>query len=126
MTNTIENRPSEAEDPSWIEWATGLVSALLVIVVIGWIAWEALTDEDKPPEFAISVTGRQAVQGGYRVTFDISNAASRTASAVVVRGEILEGGKAVEEAEVTFDYVPAQAKVKGAIFFSHDPGPDEV
>lgn len=126
MTKLTDNRSSEADDPSWIEWATGLLSGVLVIAMIGWVAWEAMTEDPRPPEFTVTATSRQMTPGGYRVTFDIANNAMQTASAVVVRGEIVEGGQAVEDADVTFDYVPAQSKAKGALFFSRDPGASEV
>ncbi|RWX81741.1 TIGR02588 family protein [Neorhizobium lilium] len=126
MTNIIDNRPSEADNPGWIEWATGLLAAVLVIGMLVWVTWEALTQENRPPEFTVTITGRQMVQGNYRVSFDIANTAPQTASAVAVRGEIIQDGKAVEEVEVTFDYVPAQSQAAGAVLFSRDPGQDEV
>jgi uncharacterized protein (TIGR02588 family) len=126
MTNLTDKRPSEADNPSWVEWVTGLLSAVLVIGMIAWVAWEALTEEDRPPEFAVTVTERKMVEGGYRVSFEVANTAPQTASAVVVRGEILRDGQAVEEEDVTFDYVPARSKTKGAVFFSRDPGTDDI
>lgn len=126
MTTTQDKSHSEADEPHWVEWATGIISAALVLLMIGWVGWEAVNADDRPPEFEVTVTGRAPVQGGYRVTFDITNKAERTASAVVVRGEILDQGKAIEDAEVTFDYVPAQSKASGAIFLSRDPGNGEL
>jgi uncharacterized protein (TIGR02588 family) len=126
MTNLINNRPSEADNPGWIEWATGLLSAVLVIAMLAWVAWEAVTEKASPPEFTVTTTGRQMVDGGYRVTFDIANRAAETASAVVVRGEMLREGGVIEQADVTFDYVPARSIAKGAVFFSRDPGADQI
>lgn len=105
-----------------IEWVTGLVSAFIVILMIGWVTWEALTEKETLPEFAVVVTDRAPVEGGYRVTFEIANKSPQTAATVAVRGEIVEGDAAIEEADVTFDYVPGQSKASGSIFFSQDPG----
>jgi len=126
MTEISRKQPSETEDPHWIEWATGIFSAVLVVGMIGWVGVEAVVEEDQPPEFGIAITGGNAIAGGYRVEFEIANRATRTAAAVVVRGEILDQGKAVEDAEVTFDYVPAQSKSSGAMLFSAEPGQREV
>ena len=124
---TISTRPHrETGEPHWIEWATGTVSALLVVAMIGWIGLEALMEEDLPPEFSVAITGRAAVEGGHRVEFEILNKANQTAAAVVVRGEVLDGGKAVEEADITFDYVPAESTASGAIMFLQDPGEREI
>ncbi len=126
MTTTAKNRHTEAREPRLIEWATGVVSAILVVAMIGWVGYEAWMDEDMPPEFSIAITARTQVEGGYRVEFDIANKATVTAAAVTVRGEILDGGNMVEDADVTFDYVPAESKSSGAILFSQDPGAREV
>lgn len=90
--------------------------------MICWVAWEALTDVEAPSAFAVTVRERQAVEGGYRVTFDIANTSSQTAATVVVRGEIVDGDTTVEDADITFDYVPGRSKASGSIFFSQDPG----
>ncbi|TNM63080.1 TIGR02588 family protein [Aliirhizobium smilacinae] len=116
--------PSSIEDREahWVEWATGCVSALLVLSMIGFIFFEAVTDGHKPPDLGIVITSRNPVAGGYRVTFDIANRSTATAAGVVVRGEILNGGNPLETTDVTFDYVPAESKSTGVILFSQDPG----
>ncbi|KAB1083325.1 hypothetical protein F4V91_27540 [Neorhizobium galegae] len=106
MTTTANKRHREVKEPHWIEWATGMISALIVVATIGLVGYEAWTDEDMQPEFSIAITERRPVEGGYRVAFDIANKATATAAAVIVRGEILDGGKLIEDADVTFDYVP--------------------
>ncbi|CDN50755.1 TIGR02588 family protein [Neorhizobium galegae] len=126
MTTTANKRHREVKEPHWIEWATGMISALIVVATIGLVGYEAWTDEDMQPEFSIAITERRPVEGGYRVAFDIANKATATAAAVIVRGEILDGGKLIEDADVTFDYVPAKSKSSGAILFSEDPGTREV
>ena len=117
---------TEPSEPHWIEWATGVVSALLVLLMIGWVGKEAWFETDMPPEFGIVITSTVPVEGGYRVEFDIANTARTTAAAVVVRGEILDGTDVVEDADVTFDYVPAQSKSSGAVLFSQDPAGRQV
>ncbi|MEQ1406811.1 TIGR02588 family protein [Neorhizobium sp. Rsf11] len=126
MTITAHGRHTETQEPHWIEWATGMISALVVLAMITWVGWEALRKDGLPPEFSIAVTRRTLVEGGYRVEFEITNKATTTAAAVMVRGEILDGGEMIEDADVTFDYVPAESNASGAILFSQDPGAREV
>ncbi|CDZ26714.1 TIGR02588 family protein [Neorhizobium galegae bv. officinalis] len=126
MTTTANKRHTEAKEPHWIEWATGMVSALVVVATITWVAYQAWTQEKMRPDFSIAITERRQTEGGYRVAFDIANKATATAAAVTVRGEILDGGNIVEDADVTFDYVPAESKSSGAILFSQDPGAREL
>ncbi|MEN3149011.1 TIGR02588 family protein [Neorhizobium sp. IRAMC:178] len=126
MTTTANKRHREVKEPHWIEWATGMISALVVVATIALVAYEAWTYADMQPEFSIAITERRQTEGGYRIAFDIANKATATAAAVTVRGEILDGSKIVEDADVTFDYVPAESKSSGAILFSQDPGVREI
>lgn len=126
MTEVSRLPHSEKPDPHWVEWATGIVSAVLVVAMLGWVGYEALTDKDGPPEFRIVITGIGPVSGGHRVEFDITNLATRTAATVNVRGEILDGNSTVEDAEVVIDYVPAQSKSSGGLIFREDPRGREV
>ena len=95
MSPTHRPRHTEADDPHWMEWLTGLVSAALIATLIGYVGWNALTEQMEPPEFAIEATGMERMTGGYRITFDIENRANSTAAAVVVRGELLRGEESV-------------------------------
>lgn len=122
MSPTHPQRHTEADNPHWMEWLTGLVSAALIATLIGYIGWNAATDEMVPPEFAIEATGMERMTGGYRVTFEIENRANTSAAAVIVRGELLRGDESVESVDVTFDYVPGESQSSGAILFTADPG----
>lgn len=120
MTKSNQGKSIEAKDPHWIEWVTGLVSALIVIVVIGLIAKDAFTDTDVSPELAVSVTATEQRSGGSQIAFEISNKASVTASQVTIRGDVREGETIVESAETVVDYVPGRSKARGGLIFRSD------
>lgn len=111
----------ERREAHWVEWATGVASCIIVLCMVGFILWEAVTDSQEPPDLTIVVTSSSPVTGGYRVTFDIVNGSAATAAAVVVRGEILDRDNVMEAIDVSFDYVPAESKSSGAIIFSRNP-----
>lgn len=121
MTKSEQGRHLERQDPHWIEWLTGIVSALLVAAMLGWLTWEAFTRAATPPDLAVTVLTTEKTSAGYRVSFDIYNTATTTAAAVTVVGRLTEGNRVIEENEVTFDYVAAESKSKGAILFQNDP-----
>lgn len=121
MTRSEQGRHRESHDPHWIEWLTGLVSALLIAGMLGWIGWEAFTREATPPDLSIVVLATEKTGAGYRVTFDIANSATTTAAAVTVIGRLTEGEKIVDENHVIFDYVAAESKSTGALLFANDP-----
>ncbi|MBV2184824.1 MAG: TIGR02588 family protein [Rhizobium sp.] len=122
MSPTHRPRHTEADNPHWMEWLTGLASAALIATLIGYVGWNAMTEDMQPPEFAIEATGMERVSGGYRITFDIENRANSTAAAVIVRGELKKGDESLETVDVTFDYVPGESQSSGAILFTADPG----
>lgn len=121
MTRSKQGRHRERHDPHWIEWLTGLVSALLVAGMLGWISWEAFTREATPPDLSVTVLTTEKTRAGQRVTFDITNSGTTTAAAVTVIGRLMEGEKIVEESHVVFDYVAAESKSTGAILFAGEP-----
>lgn len=121
MTRSEQGRHKERNDPHWIEWLTGIVSALLVAALLGWIGWEAVMRDATPPDLSIAVLVTEKTPGGYLVAFDIQNTGTTTAAAVTVVGRLSDGGRVIEENDVTFDYVAAESKSTGAILFENDP-----
>lgn len=126
MTKQENRRQRERQDPHWIEWLTGVVSALLVAGMLGWLGWEAIMRPTTPPDLSIHVVSTERAAGGYRVAFDIANTGTTTAAAVTVIGRIIQDGRVIEENPVVFDYVAAQSKTEGAIFFRNDPAAGEM
>lgn len=121
MTRSEKGRHRERHDPHWIEWLTGLFSAVLIAAMLGWIGWEAFMRQASPPDLSVTVLATEKATGGYRVSFDIHNTATTTAAAVPVVGRLLEGGRVIEENRVIFDYVAAESKSAGALLFQNDP-----
>ena len=121
MTRTEKGRHRERRDPHWIEWLTGLVSAILIAGMLGWLGWEAFTRKAMPPDLSINVLRTEKAAAGHRVTFDITNSATTTAAAVTVIGRVMEGERVIEENHVIFDYVAAESSSTGAILFRIDP-----
>lgn len=119
-------RQTETNEPHWIEWVTGVLSSLLVGAMIGWIAWQALTAVEQPPQLSVTVTQVEKAGDFFRVEFDIANVANTSAASVTVMGEISGGDMPAETAEVTFDYVPAQSKSRGALLFRSNPAGREL
>ncbi|HEV7310338.1 TIGR02588 family protein [Ensifer sp.] len=121
MARPSKSRSVERRKAHWVEWLTGSVSALVIVALIGWITFEALTQSTAPPDLAVTVISIEKRAGGYLVMFDAENTADRTAAGVVVRGEIMDGDAVVETVETTLDYVPMQSSARGGLIFRNDP-----
>lgn len=121
MTKTSNDKHVEAGEPHWIEWATGVVSAVIVLCVIAWIGKDALVNRDTSPNLVGVVLQTEKRGGGFQVLFEIRNDSSATASQVAVQGEIRDQGSVLENVETVLDYVPGHSKAKGGLIFQQDP-----
>ncbi|MDX3925085.1 MAG: TIGR02588 family protein [Shinella sp.] len=126
MTTTRNRIHTERHDPHWIEWLTGILSAAVVVSLIGWIGYEAVIRDGKPPELSVTMLGAERTTSGFRVDFEISNSAPTTAAGVNVTGALVQNGEVVEESTVTLDYVPAESQAAGAVIFSIDPAGKQI
>lgn len=115
------NNRTVARGAHWIEWATGGLCAILVAAMTGWIAYHAAVNSNSAPDLAVQIIRQQRISNGYEISFIIVNSGARTAAAVPVTGELKDGDRVIETHEVTFDYVPAQSSVTGALLFRIDP-----
>lgn len=115
-------RPSEHHDgTSPLEWAVAAVSALVVLVLVGFLLYEALGEAPTPPDVRVTATAVRALEGGHLVEFDATNRGETTAARVEVEGTLRRGGATVESASATLDYVPAAGTRRGGLYFSEDP-----
>ena len=108
-------------DAHWVEWVTGGLCTLLVLAMMGWVFFHAMTLSEGTPELSVEIMQQERQAGGYRVAFVVANGGKRAAAAVPVTGELKDGERVIESREVTFDYVPAQSSASGALLFATDP-----
>ncbi|MGE6784495.1 TIGR02588 family protein [Ensifer adhaerens] len=121
MAKLFETRAVETRKAHWVEWLTGVVSAALIVALIGWIAFEAVTQDRGPPDLSVSIINIERRAGGYLVMFAANNTAGRTAAGVVIRGEVTAGGRVIETVETTLDYVPMRSSARGGFIFRNAP-----
>ena len=111
--------PARTSALEWIAAAIGLAMLLAVFAVIGREAMIAETAQ--PPSVTVRAERIVALEHGYLVEFEASNATSSTAAAVVIEGKIQPPGGEEEVATATLDYVAGHSRVKGGLFFERDP-----
>lgn len=119
------SRGSSRRDTSMLEWALAAVSALLVLGAIGVLLHEALGEPSTPPLVVVTVEAVRPVGetsgAGYLVEFRAENRGQTTAARVHVEGTLRRGAETVETASTTLDYVPAEARRQGGLYFTEDP-----
>lgn len=103
------------------EWAAASVSTLLVLALAGYMIHQGVTNRGGAPEITVQVDSVSPVAGRYRVEFRARNRGDATAAGLHVEGELRADTGQVETSEVTIDYVPAGARRKAVLWFTHDP-----
>ncbi|MDH4442536.1 MAG: TIGR02588 family protein [Rhizobium sp.] len=121
MAQSPRRSNGEKNQPHWIEWVTGLVSLAAISAVIGWLAVDIWSSDDRQPDLVTRIVSTDQVAAGWQVVFELRNTATLAAAGVEVKAQLLDQTRLVEEADVTFDYVAAGSISRGAVIFENDP-----
>lgn len=112
--------PSGNRTSAW-EWAVAGLGALLVFSSVAFMLHQALTEPDTPPMIEVTVDSIVPTRYGFLVQFQARNHGQRTASGLLVEGELKADTGTVETSQATLSYVPAEARRGGGLFFTNDP-----
>lgn len=108
--------------PSIYEWIAAAAGCTLVLLVIGFMVYEAATLSDHPvPRLAVRLDTVIAYPGGYIAEFRATNSGDATAAGVVIEGRIRDDTVLVERSEATINFVPAHSWRGGGLLFKNDP-----
>jgi uncharacterized protein (TIGR02588 family) len=116
-----QQQPHATSDIPILEWLVGAAGLVLVIGVIVFMLYEAITGSQSPPDLKVSVVSVVPVQNGYLVNVKALNQGGSAAAAIVVEAELRKDSQLVERSEVTMDYAPPGSEKRGGLFFIQDP-----
>ena len=106
---------------SVLEWAVAGLGFVLVAFAVGFMAFQAFTSQDLPPNIELRVVRVQDVRGGYLALIEARNRGDEAAAEVGVEGTVEWGGQELETSETTFDFIPSGSVREGGLFFTEDP-----
>jgi uncharacterized protein (TIGR02588 family) len=106
--------------PKW-EWGVAFFGLVLVLGVLGFIAYQAVVGDDSPPNVTVHADAILALDHGYLVQIRAINQGGSTAAQLAVEGELTGENGRVETSDMVIDYVPSHSYHKGGLFFSQDP-----
>jgi len=98
----------------YIEWVFGMISALLVAGLAGFLAYQAAFGEDRPPDLAASIERLERSGTGTLVMVMVVNHGDEAAADVGVEAVVASAGTDAIRKEIRFDYVAARAIRRGA------------
>lgn len=124
-----EPGPTERADPSpadrravpMLEWVVGVLGALIVAALVGYLVWSAVARDETPPDVRLQVIGIQELPEGYLVRFAAENQGSQAAAALLIEGELELPDGETETGEATIDYLPPRSTREAALVFRNDP-----
>ena len=121
MAKAKQKSSGSSSDAPPIEWAAAIISTALVIAMLAYTFYQAMSNGSEPPLITVQADSVIDTPGGFLVMFTATNAGDETAAAVQISAELMRDSVAVEESSATLDYVPSQAVRSGGIMFSKDP-----
>jgi uncharacterized protein (TIGR02588 family) len=108
-----------SEEKSWLEWVVFAFSSLLILVLLGYLVYDARTDQRRPPDLRITLGQPTPSSHGYLVPVHVTNAGDQTAQAVEL--EIVSGGEEPQSATLTYDFLASGEQRHGWVGFSREP-----
>ncbi|SFF82784.1 hypothetical protein [Blastococcus tunisiensis] len=115
------SRPHPAADASRGEYLLGGLGSVLIVALLAFLTYQALTPRESGPELTVTVTSIEPAPAGHAVHFRVLNSGGRTAEQVHVSGTLTRGGQQVGESTATVAYVPPESRRDGVLLFSRDP-----
>ncbi len=112
-------RPQIAPQARALEWGFGVVSALMVIGLLVYLAVLGIRPQI-PPSFGLAVRHVERIDATYHVRVEVRNAGDSTAADVAVRGTI--AAPEPETSETVLDFIPPRSTRETVLLFTHDPG----
>jgi uncharacterized protein (TIGR02588 family) len=103
------------------QWVIGSISILLVLMLLGFVFYEAVTGTSVPPIISVRQERILPADQGFIVEFTAKNTGGSTAKNLAIEGILTENGKVVEKSNATLDFSPSHAERQGGLIFSHDP-----
>lgn len=103
------------------EWTVGVLGAVVLIAVLGFLAYQAAAVRDGPPSLRPAVIHIDEQGPPYVVTVRVHNGGGQTAEDIQLSGELARGDTTVEQASATARYVPPHSHRKALLVFRTDP-----
>ena len=112
-------RGGKGEQTPALEWLAAGLGALIALVILGTIGWQALAGRDDPVPLLAAQIESVTTAGQDRVaTVTVTNASGRTAASVHVEGVAGKGTSDEQVSSATIDYVPGHGEASAALIFA--------
>lgn len=108
-------------DKNALEWSVFAFSLLLVLSILAYLSYKAITHEVSPPDLVLVYTSDPSEHAPYRYHVSIINDGGETAEEVNIELTLEKGGEELEAAELQVPFSPKGSRREGWIIFKTDP-----
>lgn len=108
----------EGSDP--LETLVSLVSGLLLLGAIAFLAWEGLSTTE-PPRFKTEMGVTWTADGRYYLPLEVHNIGGDSVQNLGLSVMLKEGDRTVGQAETAIAWLPARSHRRAAVIFDKDP-----
>ena len=116
---------SRSEISVW-EWLTAALGLVLVLGAVALMLFDGAANGSRPPDVSVRAVRTLRTAGGWLVEIEAANRGTETAAELEISGELSRGGRVLESATATVDYLPGGARRRAGLYFSEDPGTGEL
>lgn len=112
-------------EKNWLEWSVTIISGILVVFTLGFLAYQLIYEEQTPPSINIVLGEVSQKDGAFSVPIEALNKGTKTAENVVIE-VMIEGDPEKEKAQITFAFLPGKSSAKGWVIFTKRPEPKSL
>ena len=107
-------------EKNWVEWSVFALSAVLILAVIGYLAYESTTIGTAPPDIHLQIGPAEARSGYFAVPIEATNKGDQTAEGVHIEVVLKSGGKE-EKGDFEIQFLPRRGSREAWVTFQSDP-----
>ncbi len=121
-----EEKSPPAVQKNWLEWTVFVCGLLLTLATVGYLAYDALTLEEKPPSIALKLGEPRILStpGGeksFMVPVEAFNRGQQTAEGVHIEVSAKFPGAPEQSADYDIAFLPRGSSREGWVAFEGDP-----
>jgi uncharacterized protein (TIGR02588 family) len=105
---------------NWLEWTVFGLSAVLIVLVIGFLIFESATIGDALPDIQVQTGKPEARTDHFAVPLEVMNKGDQTAEGVHIEVVLRAGGKE-ERADLEIAFLPRRGRREAWVTFKADP-----
>lgn len=114
-----------SETPFW-ERIAGFIGFILILFMLGYLGWSALSNDDAPPQIEFEIIDIQTVQNNHLVRVLVHNRGEQVAMSLNIEAHLHIADAEPEQSTTSIDYLPIQSQQEVGFYFTNNPAYGEL